>query len=75
MLFKSIEEKFYEVVEKSGIKYELDESLSGYYRLVAYNEDHSGYELIHDDSACEDVYDRESAMALFIDIIKERYNI
>lgn len=75
MLFNSIEGQFNEVVRESGVKYELNQSISGYYRLIAYNEGDSDYELIHDDSACEDVYDRDSAMALFIDIIRERHNI
>ena len=75
MLSKSIEEQFNEAVRKSSVKYALDKSISGYYRLVVYNEENSDYELIHDDSACEDVYDQKSAMALFIDIIKERHNL
>ena len=75
MLFNSIEEQFNEVVRESGVKYGLNESISGYYRLVVYNDDNSNYDLVHDDSACEDVYDRESAMALFIEIIRERHNL
>ena len=75
MLFNSIEEQFNEVVRESGVKYELNQSISRYYRLIAYNDGGSDYELIHDDSACEDVYDRESAMALFIEIIRERHNL
>lgn len=75
MLFNSIEEQFNEVVRESGVKYGLNESISGYYRLVVYNGDNSDYDLVHDDSACEDVYDRESAMALFIEIIRERHNL
>ena len=75
MIFKSLEEQFNEAVKASGLRYDLNQSISGYYRLVVYNDDNSDYDLVHDDSACEDVYDRESAMALFIGIIRERHNL
>lgn len=75
MISKNLEEQFKEAVKASGLKYDLDQSISGYYRLVVYNDDNSDYDLVHDDSACEDVYDRDSAMALFIEIIRERHNL
>ena len=80
MLFKSIEEQFNEVVKISGVKYELNQSISGHYRLVVYREDEwvngqPTYDIIHEDSACEDLYDKESAMAIFIDDIRERHNL
>ena len=71
MRLQSIEEQFNEVVKESGLNYGLNQSISGYYRLVIYNDDNS-CELIHDDPACEDVYDKESAMALFAEIIREK---
>lgn len=80
MLFKTIEEQFNEVVKASGVKYEIDKSISGHYRLIVYREDDSigrrpNYDIIHEDSACEDLYDKESAMAVFVDIIRERHNL
>ncbi len=75
MILKNLEEQFKEAVKASGLKYDLNQSISGYYRLVVYNGDNSDYDLVHDDSACEDVYDRDSAMALFIEIIRERHNL
>lgn len=45
--------------------YHMEMSISGYWRL--FKED----ELIHDDSACEDVYDEETASYLFNNIIDE----
>ena len=47
--------------------YNMEQSISGYWRLL----DADG-NLIHDDSACEDVYDEESAYHLFRAIIEER---
>lgn len=81
MLFKSIEEQFNEVVKMSGVKYELDKSIGGHYRLIAYRDDEwfngnlPGYDIIHEDSACEDLYDEESAMTMFIEEIRERHHL
>lgn len=80
MLFKSIEEQFNEAVRKSGVKYGLDKAMSGHYRLVEYRDDENvgclpNYDIIHEDPACEDLYDKESAMGVFIDVIKERHNL
>lgn len=81
MLFKSIEEQFNEVVKMSGVKYELDKSIGGHYRLIAYRDDEwfngnlPNYDIIHEDPACEDLYDKETAMALFTDVIRERHNL
>lgn len=74
MLLQPIKNQFAEVIRESGLNYGINQSISGYYRLVVYNDNNTDYELIHDDPACEDVYDIESAMALFIDVIKERTN-
>lgn len=79
-MLQSIEEQFNEVVKESGVKYELNQAMSGHYRLVVYSEDRwingvtPDYDIIHEDPACEDLYDKETAMAVFIDVIKERTN-
>lgn len=76
MVLKSLEEQFNEAVKSSGLKYDLNQSISGYYRLVVYNNDTcEDYDIIHDDSACEDVYDKDSALALFTEIIREKHNL
>ena len=43
----------------------MEKSISGYWRLIGPKE-----ELLHDDSACEDVYDEESAAYIFAEQIK-----
>lgn len=53
--------------ELTKLGYEMEQSISGYWRLF----DAEG-NLIHDDSACEDVYDEESAYHLFRAIIEDR---
>lgn len=45
--------------------YHMEQSISGYWRL--FKDD----EIVHDDSACEDVYNEETASYLFNEIIKE----
>ena len=82
IMFKlqSIEEQFNEVIRKSGVKYDLDQAISGHYRLVAYRDEESAgrlpnYDIIHEDPACEDLYDKETAMTLFADIIREKHNL
>lgn len=52
----------FDAVNESN-QYEVRRSISGYYRL--FKDD----ELIHDDPACEDVYDIESAYNFFADFI------
>lgn len=46
-------------------KWKVETSISGYYRLICDGE------LLSDDSACEDVYDIESACGLFLTILLE----
>lgn len=53
--------------ELTKLGYEMEQSISGYWRLL----DADGY-LIYDDSACEDVYDEESAYHVFLAIIEDR---
>lgn len=55
---------FEEVCSKAKNEYSVDQSISGYYRLF------KNGELIHDDSACEDVQDEESAYSFFAELIK-----
>ena len=71
---QSIEDQFNEAVKESGMDYEIIQSISGYYRLVRHNDDMTET-IVHDDSACDDVYNEESAMALFTDVIREIHNL
>lgn len=76
-----IEEQFNEVVKSSGVNYGINQSIGGHYRLVAYRDDEwmngntQAYDIIFEDPASEDLYDRENAMSIFIDVIKERHNL
>ena len=56
---------FDEVCSKSKNKYSVEQSISGYYRL------YKNGELVHDDSACEDVQEEESAYSFVAEYIKE----
>lgn len=60
-------EYYNRAVELSGKNFTMEESLSGYWRLLL-DED-----IVLDDSACEDVYNEENAMAMFADYIYENY--
>lgn len=64
MLPESGKEAF-EIANASG-KYEVERTLSGYYRLLCDDE------VIHDDPAFEDVNEMESAYYFFAELIKER---
>lgn len=44
----------------------MEQSMSGYWRLVNQDGD-----LLHDDSACEDVYSEDTAAYIFAEMIKE----
>ena len=77
---QSIEEQFNEAVRESGVKYELNQAISGHYRLVVYCDNRwvngsPDYDIICEDPACEDLYDKETAMAVFTDVIRERHNL
>lgn len=52
------------VIADAGCR--MEQSMSGYWRLIG-SED----ELLHDDSACEDVYDEVGAAYIFAEMIKE----
>lgn len=67
----TIREQFNEAVKESGMNYGIVQSIDGYYRLVRHNDDMTDT-IIHDDPASEDVYDEETAMALFTDVIREK---
>lgn len=54
------------VAELESKGYIIKKSISGYYRLI----DLYGH-ILHDDSACEDVHEYDSAVALFYGISKE----
>lgn len=56
---------FDEVCAQSKNNYEVEQSISGYWRLW------KNGELVHDDSACEDVQEEESAYSFFAEYIKE----
>ena len=70
----TIREEFNKAVKESGVNYEIVQSISGYYRLVRHNDDMTET-IVMDDSSCDDVYDEESAMALFTDVIREIHNL
>lgn len=55
----------FEIANESG-RYEIERTLSGYYRLLCDDE------IIHDDPAFEDVNELESAYYFFAELIKER---
>lgn len=67
--FNSAEDCFNYVVKESGVDYQIKESISGYYKLISPD----GLEI--DDSACEDFYDYESALCMFIGYIIQRHNL
>lgn len=71
---KTLKQEFKELVKKSGVRYQIDQAMSGYYRLVVRRDD-GDYDLIHDDPACEDVYDEESATAYFSYLIQQKHNL
>ena len=66
-LFPTPQEYFDKAVAMSGKNFYYEESLSGYYRLFL-DED-----IIHDDSAYEDVYELDSALYFFANLIYEEY--
>jgi hypothetical protein len=54
------------VAELESKGYIIEKSITGYFRLTDLYDN-----IIHDDSACEDVYEYDSAVALFYGISKE----
>lgn len=64
-LIKSGKPLFDEVCAKAKNSYQVEQSISGYYRL------YKNGELVHDDPACEDVQEEESAYSFFAEYIKE----
>lgn len=64
-LIKSGKPLFDEVCAKAKNSYQVEQSISGYYRL------YKNGELVYDDPACEDVQEEESAYSFFAEYIKE----
>lgn len=58
-------EAFELAISNARHSYEVEQSISGYYRLFCDGE------LMHDDSACEDVNEEDSAYFFFSELIKE----
>lgn len=58
-------EAFDLAVSKAKHSYEVEQSVSGYYRLLCDGE------YLHDDSACEDVNEEESAYYFFAELIND----
>ena len=58
-------EAFEMAIANSAHSYEVEQSISGYYRLLCDGE------YMHDDSVCEDVNEEESAYYFFAELIKE----
>lgn len=77
----NLKDEFDEVVRTSGKEYAMERGLSGSYRLIEYLVDAwlpggaRDYDVIHDDPACVDLYEPDSAMAVFIKIIRERHGL
>ena len=77
----NLKNEFEEVVKSTGREYAIERGLSGSYRLIEYLKDDWGpggarnYDVIHDDPACVDLYEPDSAMAVFIEIIRERHGL
>lgn len=69
ILFDNGKESFDFYAGKTSNRYEVEQSISGYYRLYCNDE------LIHDDSAFEDVNEEDPAYYYFSEIIKERENL
>lgn len=58
-------EAFELAISNARHSYEVEQSISGYYRLLCDGE------LIHDDSACEDVNEEDLAYYFFAELVKE----
>lgn len=76
-----LKNEFEEVVKSTGREYAIERGLAGSYRLIEYLQDAwlpggaRDYNVIHDDPACVDLYDPDSAMAVFVDIIRQRHGL
>lgn len=77
----NLKNEFEEVVRSTGKEYAIERGLAGSYRLIEYLKDDlilgvaRNYDVIHDDPACVDLYEPDSAMAVFIEIIRERHGL
>lgn len=57
--------RFEKIVKATGKPFCVEKTMGGYYRLMC------GEDIIHDDSACEDVYSEEDACGFYGDILLE----
>lgn len=58
-------EAFELAISNARHSYEVEQSISGYYRLLCDSE------LMNDDSACEDVNEEDSAYYFFSELVRE----
>ena len=65
MIAENGKEAFELATAKAAHSYEVKQSISGYYRLLCDGE------YLHDDSACEDVNEEDSAYYFFAELVKE----
>lgn len=65
--FPTAQEEFNRAVTASNKNFMYEQAKGGHYRLLCDDE------IIHDDSACEDMYDLESAIWFFAGHIFEYY--
>lgn len=60
-----MKQKFEKIVKATGKPFSIEKTMGGYYRLMC-NDD-----IIHDDSACEDVYNEGDALGFYSDFLLE----
>ena len=65
MIAENGKEAFELATAKAVHSYEVEQSISGYYRLLCDGE------YLHDDSACEDVNEEDAAYHFFAELVKE----
>ena len=65
MIAENGKEAFELEIANAEHSYEVEQSISGYYRLLCDGE------YLHDDSACEDVNEEDSAYYFFAELVKE----
>lgn len=64
-----------ECYQRNSVKFEVSESMSGYYRLILREVNNANNSiLLIDDAACEDYYDEDTAIDMFEQYIDEEFN-